>query len=144
MNTASTFLTHDHHACDALWLAVEAAAQGGDAPAARAAWNNFAKAIERHFAFEEEVLFVALDHATGMHGMGPTAVMRQEHAQMRRLLETMRAATTEGAWSAVLDHGDTLLLLIGQHNLKEEHILYALADARLGGDWPALAARWPA
>ncbi|MBM4344993.1 MAG: hemerythrin domain-containing protein [Deltaproteobacteria bacterium] len=143
MDSASHFLTADHRACDARWLAVEGAAHAGNAAAATGAWTLFAGAMERHFAFEEEVLFPALDHATGMHGAGPTAVMRHEHAQMRRLLATMAAAVAQGAWDTLMDQGDTLLLLIGQHNLKEEHILYPLADARLASDWPGLAARWP-
>jgi len=32
-------------------------------------------------------------------------------------------------------------MLIQQHNMKEEHILYRLADQTLGHNAPALAAR---
>ncbi len=143
MDSASTFLTSDHRACDALWFAVETAVQADDSAAARDAWTACADAMLRHFAFEERVLFPAIEDATGMHGMGPTAVMRHEHEQMRRLLATMSAAANAAQWQTLLDQGDTLLLLVGQHNIKEEHILYPLADARLSDEWPALAQRWP-
>ena len=79
-----------------------------------------------------------------MRGVGPTAVMRHEHAQMRRVLEAMAQALAAADPQGLLDQGDTLLMLIQQHNLKEEHILYPMADARLPGQWPALATAWPA
>ena len=140
MATVSEFLGDDHRVCDGLWADVEAA---DGAPAMAAPFAAFAQAMQRHFAFEEEQLFPALDLATGMHGAGPTAVMRQEHEQMRRLLHTMAGAMAAGDADGVLDHGDTLLMLIQQHNLKEEHIVYPLADGRLAASWPDLLARWP-
>lgn len=144
MDTANQFLTQDHRACDLLWAEVEAAADDGDLGVTRQRFGHFAAVMERHFAFEEAKLFPALEDATGMHGMGPTAVMRHEHAQMRRVLQAMAEALDQGNAQALLDHGDTLLMLVQQHNLKEEHILYPMADARLAAQWPALAAHWPA
>jgi hemerythrin-like domain-containing protein len=142
MQTTSEFLSDDHHACDTLWAEVEQSADAQDTDALRARFSAFAAAMERHFSFEEETLFVALDNATGMHGMGPTAVMRAEHAQMRRVLHTMAGALAGGDTAGVMDHGDTLLMLVQQHNMKEEHILYPLADARLAAAWPELQAAW--
>lgn len=141
--TTSDFLGHDHRVCDELWAAVEADADAGDVAAVRARLSVFDAAMRRHFDFEEQTLFPALEDATGMHGMGPTVVMRSEHEQMRRILHTMAGAVAGGDTQGVLDHGDTLLMLIQQHNMKEEHMLYPLADARLAGQWPTLQARWP-
>ncbi len=142
MATASEFLSDDHHACDALWAEVEQAADGGNLPETRTRFGAFDAAMRHHFAFEEQQLFVALDAATGMHGVGPTAVMRAEHEQMRRVLHTMAGALAGGDTQSVLDHGDTLLMLVQQHNMKEEHIVYPLADARLGAEWSTLHAAW--
>ena len=144
MATTSEFLGHDHAACDTLWADVESSADAGDLTETRARFAAFERAMQRHFAFEEESLFAALDNATGMHGVGPTAVMRMEHEQMRRVLHTMAGALASGDTQGLMDHGDTLLMLIQQHNMKEEHIVYPLADARLAGEWPALQAKWPA
>ena len=72
---------------------------------------------------------------------GPTAVMRGEHQQMRGLLDQMGEAAAAGDFDSVLDQGDTLLMLIQQHNVKEEGILYPLADRMLTVQWPALRER---
>ena len=143
MDSANQFLTQDHRACDLLWAEVEAAADDGDLALTRQRFDHFAAVMERHFAFEESALFPALEDATGMHGMGPTAVMRHEHAQMRQVLQSMTAELAKGNTQGLLDHGDTLLMLVQQHNLKEEHILYPMADARIPAQWPSLRERWP-
>jgi iron-sulfur cluster repair protein YtfE (RIC family) len=135
---AAAFFTADHRACDALWPAVEAAGEKGDGAALQAAFAAFARAMRRHLDMEEQVLFPAFEKATGMV-MGPTRVMRGEHAQMRAVLDQMAAAVPADP-AAVLDLGDTLLMLVQQHNRKEEGMLYPMCDAHLGVDWPALAA----
>lgn len=127
------YFTADHRACDDLWAALEAA------PSA-AAWAAFDHATRRHFDMEELVLFPAFEEATGMT-QGPTAVMRMEHRQMRGLLDQMGAAAAAGDWDALLDQGDTLLMITQQHNVKEEGMLYPMAEAHLGGQWPTVAAK---
>jgi len=134
----SEFFSSDHHRCDELWAAFEAVS---DSDAATSAWQRFDAAMRRHFAMEEEVLFPALEDATGMHGPGPTMVMRNEHAQMRGLLDEMAEAARQGRFADVLDHGDTLLMMTQQHNVKEEGVLYPLADQAMGHQWQELAAR---
>lgn len=138
---ASGFFGADHRACDEAWLEVEAAVTAGDQARATAAWTRFSGMMTRHLAMEEEVLFPAFDAATGMHGMGPTAVMRHEHKQMRALLSDMGASAAAGKLQALLDQGDTLLMLIQQHNAKEEGMLYPMADQHLAGEWAEVAAK---
>ena len=143
MSTASDFLSGDHHSCDALWAVVETCADQGDLRQTQLAFSAFDRALQRHFDFEEQALFGPLDAATGMHGVGPTAVMRSEHTQMRQVLRRMAGELESGDLNELLEHGDTLLMLIQQHNMKEEHIVYPLADAHLVATWPQLRARWP-
>ena len=38
-----------------------------------------------------------------------------------------------------MDIGDTLLMLIQQHNIKEEGMLYPMAENVLAGHWTKLA-----
>ena len=133
------FFTHDHRACDAVWADFEGAVSANDAARAQELWPEFNKAMRRHFDMEEEVLFPALEQATQMPGgMGPTQVMRQEHAQMRAVLDQMAEEVQAGNLEDALDHGDTLLMLVQQHNLKEENILYPMADTALSDRWDAL------
>jgi hemerythrin-like domain-containing protein len=134
------FFAHDHDEVDGLWARVEAAAQGKDPERTRAAFDRFEEAQRHHIAMEEDVLFPAFEAATGMTG-GPTQVMRDEHQQMRGLLDQMRQCVVTGDTDGMLDLGDTLLLLIQQHNQKEEGVLYPMAEQVLGAQWAELHRR---
>jgi hemerythrin-like domain-containing protein len=63
---------------------------------------------------------------------GPTEVMRGEHRQMRDLLGQMKGALASKDSDAFGGAADTLLILMQQHNMKEENILYPMCDNALG------------
>ena len=68
---------------------------------------------------------------------GPTQVMRTEHRQMRDLLADLARAVAARRADDFAGHGETLVILMQQHNLKEENILYPMCDSSLaasGGD----------
>jgi iron-sulfur cluster repair protein YtfE (RIC family) len=132
------FFTGDHRRCDESWAAVESAADSGDMPATFAAFETFDRAMRLHLDLEEGLLFPALEAATAMRG-GPTQVMRMEHDQMRGVLDQMALAVGDGDVDGVIDHGDTLLMLVQQHNLKEEGVLYPMAQSVLGAGWAPIA-----
>ena len=134
MVTLIDFFKHDHERCDALWVAVEEADEGS----LRQALGAFVAAMEHHLDMEERLLFPAFEEATGMHSGGPTFVMRHEHDQMRGLLRRMEAAAGESDLDTVLGQGDTLLMIIQQHNVKEEQMLYPMAQRALGDQWAEL------
>ena len=135
------FFTLDHRRCDGGWAEVETTAEAGDADAVNESWRSFQSGLLKHLRMEEEVLFPAFEQATGMTEGGPTFMMRSEHDQMRGLLEQMGAAAIGGAHDELIDLGDTLLMLIQQHNQKEEHMLYPMAERALAADWPKLLER---
>lgn len=130
-------LMHDHHRrCDAAFAEAEAILQQGRWPAGRAALVAFVRDMESHFAAEEDILFPAFEQATGM-SEGPTRVMSYEHGQMRDLLAQMVAAAEAEDADEFAGAAETLLVLMHQHNAKEEHILYPMCDSAL--DASALA-----
>jgi hemerythrin-like domain-containing protein len=135
------FFTADHRSCDALWAQLEEVINQGNTDRSQELWKKFDHAIRRHFDLEEEVLFPALEEATGMRNMGPTMVMRSEHMQMKGVLDQMAAEAEKGDYEALADHGDTLLILTQQHNVKEEGILYPMAEDHLGAQWEQLSQR---
>ncbi len=135
---AAPWFTEDHRNCDRLWADVEGAVDDGNDDAAQAAHARFDAAMSRHLDMEEQVLFPALE-AAGMPRMGPIHVMLMEHDQMRGVLRTMAGCADAGDWEGVADHGDTLLMLIQQHNVKEEAVLYPMAERLLGPRWPELS-----
>lgn len=121
----------DHHGhCDSLFADAEAAVMAGDWNDAAALFEGFSAALETHFRTEEQTLFPAFEAATGMT-LGPTQMMRLEHAQMRDLLAQMAGAVGTRDGKAFPGHAETLLILMQQHNLKEENILYPMCDRHL-------------
>ncbi|MCL2829337.1 MAG: hemerythrin domain-containing protein [Betaproteobacteria bacterium] len=124
------FMTCDHRACDDLFAGIEAAVVGADWPGAKAALKNFTTAMLRHFGAEEEILFPAFEEKTGMR-MGPTQVMRSEHLQIRDLLAEMEAALARQDGEEYSGAAETLLIMMQQHNMKEENILYPMCDQHL-------------
>jgi hemerythrin-like domain-containing protein len=64
--------------------------------------------------------------------------MRHEHDMMRELVERMQAAVDAGSADDFLGAADTLMVLMQQHNMKEEGILYPMCDQVLAGQWDDL------
>ncbi len=139
MTTFSRYLGDDHQRCDELFASTEAAAEKGDWAGADEAHQRFIESMQRHFAMEEEVLFPAFEAASGSN-MGPTAVMRHEHEQMRRLFSEMDQALEARQAEEYLGATETLLILMQQHNAKEEQILYPTSDRLLSEHQEALLA----
>jgi len=133
------FFTQDHRECDNRWAELETLLDSGDEAAAVQAWQAFDSQMRRHMAMEEEVLFPAFESRSGMGGGGPTAVMRMEHEQMRSVLDQIGENLAGGNPDGALDLGDTLLMLTQQHNVKEEGMLYPMAENMLAAEWAALA-----
>jgi uncharacterized protein (DUF2249 family)/hemerythrin-like domain-containing protein len=129
----SEALGWDHDRLDALESRAFALHAAGDAEGARGAWAEFAVGLSRHIRFEEEILFPAFEQASGVPpGAGPTAVMRAEHREIEGLLEDIERALA-GA-GAPLSFRDRLHEVLGEHNAKEEQVLYPLTDESLDGD----------
>ena len=130
-------LRHHHKHCDELFAAAEAAAVDRDWTSAERLLPGFLAEMESHFRTEEEVLFPAFEAATGMT-MGPTRMMRIEHAQMRELFGQMRGALESRDGAGFAGAAETLLVLMQQHNMKEENILYPMCDRGLDAQADAL------
>jgi len=90
-----------------------------------------------HFDCEEKTLFPAFEARTGI-AMGPTQMMRMEHLQMRALLDEAADALAAGDGEGYLGAAETLLIMMQQHNMKEENVLYPMCDQHLAGDLPEL------
>lgn len=127
------FLRDDHRRCDAAFADAESEAIKGDFVAALKAFEAFKKETLHHFAMEEEVLFPAFEQRSGMTG-GPTQVMRIEHEQVRGLMERMRAALAENDKNAFMGQAESMMILLQQHNMKEEQMLYPACDQTLQDD----------
>ncbi|MDD5372540.1 MAG: hemerythrin domain-containing protein [Sulfurimonas sp.] len=132
MSTIKEFLTTDHGRCDELFANMEDAA-AKSIESAKEAYEEFAKSTERHFQMEERVMFLEFEQKTGMT-QGPTAMMRHEHAQMRNLIAEMGKAIEAKDKDKFFGNSETLMILMQQHNMKEEQMLYTMAQQHLSAE----------
>ena len=132
MGAIADYFAAEHRSCDEVFATAEEAAQTGDLAGCQARFQQFHAAMERHFRQEEEELFPAFEQASG-NAMGPTRVMRLEHQQIRETLTEMDSTLAGGDLEEFLGQAETLLILMQQHNIKEEQILYPMCDRFLAG-----------
>ncbi len=124
------FMTQDHKNCDLLFSQAENAASKGDWDTASQSFKAFIATMERHFGVEEEALFPAFEQETGIL-TGPTQMMRMEHEQIRTLFAEMSEALEQENTDDYLGTAETLLIMMQQHNMKEEQLLYNMMSQRL-------------
>ncbi|NPA30251.1 MAG: hemerythrin domain-containing protein [Epsilonproteobacteria bacterium] len=125
--TISTYMRDDHRHCDDEFAKVERAVNAGDFKEAFGHFENFMVDTLKHFDREEEILFPAFEAAT-LSTEGPTYVMKLEHNQVRGLLEQMKDTLQKEDKDQFFSVADTLMILLQQHNMKEEQMLYAMCD----------------
>ena len=125
-------LAWDHDRLDALEEAAFRVRKAGDLQAAFDLYTEFSVGLRRHIGFEEDVLFPAFESASGMPATaGPTAVMRAEHREIQDLLDGIASGIGDAA-ADVDGLRSRFHAVLGDHNLKEEHVLYPGADDLLG------------
>lgn len=133
MNTISEFMSNDHRGCDNLFATAEEYVAKEKWESATEQFEAFRKEMERHLTMEEQNLFPAFEAKTGMTG-GPTQVMRSEHQQMRQVIGDMAQSLAAKDADGYLGLSETLMVLMQQHNMKEEQILYRMMDQAFGGE----------
>jgi hemerythrin-like domain-containing protein len=123
-------MKEEHRECDTLFAAAEEAIALGEWEVANEKFLNFANETLRHFKEEEEGLFPAFENHTGMT-QGPTQVMRYEHEQVKGLIGNIAEAIEKNDKDAALSIAESMMILLQQHNMKEEQMLYAMCDRQL-------------
>jgi iron-sulfur cluster repair protein YtfE (RIC family) len=126
MQTIAEFMSSDHRACDEAFAISEQATLGNNWVKAEKSFNDFRVNMTKHFRMEEDKLFPTLISAGGP--AGPVHVMCMEHAQMNSLIDQMEGALIQRDAQRYGGISETLLIVMQQHNLKEEQMLYPIAD----------------
>ncbi len=130
----------DHQRCDALFADAEQQVSQGSWEQATTAHKAFINSMDHHLGMEEDILFPRFEQVSGMT-MGPTQMMRHEHQQMRQLFVQMGAALESQSIDDYLGASETLLILMQQHNAKEEQILYPMTDDVLSAESDQMVAQ---
>ena len=127
------FMRDDHRTCDHLYTDAENALAAKNTEEAKRLFGEFYRATNHHFDMEERELFVTFEKRTGMVG-GPTQMMRFEHQQLRTQLEAMLKALKENKFDDFFGIGESMMIMLQQHNMKEEQMLDPMLDRALDGD----------
>ena len=137
-------LLQEHRAIERVLQALDQyAADRSAASTAQADLLQFVEFIQGfadriHHGKEEDVLFEQMVLSGFPRDAGPLAVMYHEHEQGRALARELQAfGDKDGPWSAaerqrVNEAAHRLTKLLRQHIHKEDHILYPMAQSRLG------------
>ncbi|MCU7846364.1 MAG: hemerythrin domain-containing protein [Candidatus Thiodiazotropha sp. (ex Monitilora ramsayi)] len=127
METIKDSMTQDHRRCDDIFVEMEQAIVQQQWPEADRLCREFIASMEHHFKIEEELLFPELEKAAPQAG-GPVNVMTMEHDQMRHLMKQLASSVDKKSKELSTGYSDTLLVTMQQHNIKEESVLYPMAD----------------
>jgi hemerythrin-like domain-containing protein len=127
------FMRDDHRACDHLYTDAENALAAKNSDEAKRLFGELYRATNHHFDMEERELFVTFEKRTGMVN-GPTQMMRFEHQQLRTQLESMQKALSDERYNDFFGIGESMMIMLQQHNMKEEQMLYPMIDRALSGD----------
>ena len=123
----SHYMTTEHRECDTLFAKAEASAAAKNWEAVDPEFLAFANETLLHFKKEEEELFPTFEAKTGSAD-GPTKIMRFEHDQVRGLISKMAEAVENKDRDAYLSLAESMMILLQQHNMKEEQMPYAMCD----------------
>jgi hemerythrin-like domain-containing protein len=123
----TNYMRDEHRSCDELFVDAEKSVIDGDFTKAEREFLLFADDTLKHFKKEEDELFPTFESITG-NTQGPTRVMRFEHEQVRGLLGKMAEAVESKDKDAYLSLAESMMILLQQHNMKEEQMLYAMCD----------------
>lgn len=127
--TIKDFMTHDHERLEQILRDFLKARDQND-HRARELFHEFRSGVEKHMAWEEEILFPAIERRTGMHLPGPAVLVQSQHEQIKLLFKELSAQIdNEGGNEETLK---ALIDLLALHNREEERILYPWIDVSLG------------
>jgi len=123
----SQYMTAEHRECDDYFAASESMVASNNWEEANEKFLEFADTTLLHFKKEEDEIFPAFEAQSGSTE-GPTQVMRFEHEQVRGLIGKLAHAIESKDKDAYLSLAESMMILLQQHNMKEEQMLYAMCD----------------
>ena len=126
------YLTWDHCRLDALLDETIDLFEQSSLEEARKRYGEFACGLDRHISMEETILFPVFE--ARVPEASPIRVMRFEHEQIREAMRAIAASLGRGDERAFHAGIETLVSVLGEHNAKEEQVLYPLIDRMSTGD----------
>lgn len=124
-------MSQHHGECDEIFFNLESSFEAKDWDSIQKAVPHFVLEMKKHFSIEEDILFPAYEQAGVITG-GPINVMRMEHVQMRHLFQHLLDAMEKREQRDLTGTWETIQIMMQQHNMKEEGLVYPMIDQTLG------------
>lgn len=131
MVSIKEFMTNDHRDCDELYILSEEQI-AKDFNSAKESFLKFYEATNNHFSMEEMVLFPMI--SPHMQDANTLRSLEMEHESVRELLSKALKALEKKDINQFLSIGETMMMLLSQHNIKEEQSIYTLANIALADE----------
>ncbi len=127
MTTILEFMSVDHDRLDNK-IRMYSKEKLVDIERAQIIFLSFKNELERHIIWEEDILFPVFERKTGIKDVGPTSVMRMEHAQIKDHLQEIKRKLHTKKIQDPCKEEVVLFKVLESHNQKEENILYPGID----------------
>jgi iron-sulfur cluster repair protein YtfE (RIC family) len=122
----SFYFEREHDRLDSLFQDYQRL-KPSDFPRARECFLQFEFGLRRHIAWEEEILFTLFEEKTDFLEYSPVATLRDEHREILQALEALKIKIL-GANPNSIGREKQFLILLGNHNLREESVLFPMID----------------
>jgi iron-sulfur cluster repair protein YtfE (RIC family) len=126
-SSIGAFLQTDRLHCDVLLSDAETLVQASLWIRAARIMDRFDDAFRRHLLMEENILFPALEQYNS-NILKPTVLMRREHRRLCRLAAGVARAIKQRHARRFLAAAGLLRLAMAAHCIKEEGVLFRMAD----------------
>lgn len=123
----SSQMAHDHRLCDHAYEAVEKYILEQNYTLAEKEFLQWKNLNLKHFSIEEEILFPQTVSGLGAK-IPPIMVMEMEHIQIKKMFDEIEKTILTKDSKKFHELAETCLIMIQQHNMKEEQILYPIID----------------
>ena len=124
--TIKEYMTHNDKECDEILAKLENEVESGNWDKAIELSNDFTNETLKHFSMEENYLFPMFEERAATGGCGPTQVMRMEHDQAKTIFPKINESITTKDSDRFFGLSESLMILLQQHNAKEEQMLYTM------------------
>ncbi len=123
----STLMSQDHRNCDSNYEIIEKFLEQNNLAMAKNSFEIWRDKNLKHFLIEEEILFLETIKAIGGK-IPPIMVMELEHLQIRNCFLEIENSLLAEDITKFYQLAETCMIMIQQHNFKEEQILYPIID----------------
>ncbi len=135
--TISSFLSKDHKLCDEVFAFMQEAVDQDHWQEADKKFLELHNCLEHHFKIEESILFPLFEEKIGI-SKSDISIMKIEHSQIMNMMKEIKEDINKQDIDHFFEISESLSMVIQQHNIKEEQMLFPMTDEHLFSEVPLI------